>query len=59
MEKRVAAPNWVAAGKRAGWPLSPSQPKNGFEGFASFVTNPAPGRKNLKSLNLKSLNLKS
>ena len=24
-EKRVAARNRVAAGKRAGWPLSPSQ----------------------------------
>ena len=36
-EKRVAAPNWVAAGKRAGWPLSPTR-KEGFGGFASFVT---------------------
>ena len=36
-EKRVAAPNRVAAGKRAGWPLSPPC-KKGFEGFAGFVT---------------------
>ena len=36
-EKRAAAPNWVAAGKRASWPLSPTQ-KNGFVGFAGFVT---------------------
>ena len=36
-EKRVAARNRVAAGKRAGWPLSPSK-KKGFEGFAGFVT---------------------
>jgi hypothetical protein len=36
-EKRVAARNRVAAGKRASWPLSP-QPKYGFESFAGFVT---------------------
>ena len=36
-EKRVAARNRVAAGKRAGWPLSPTR-KKGFEGFAGFVT---------------------
>ena len=36
-EKRVAAPNRVAAGKRASWPLSPTL-KIGFEGFAGFVT---------------------
>ena len=33
-EKRVAARNRVAAGKRAGWPLS----LEGFEGFVGFVT---------------------
>ena len=33
-EKRVAAPNRVAAGKRAGWPLSPPC-KKGFEGFVT------------------------
>ena len=26
-EKRVAARNWVAAGKRASWPLSPAEKK--------------------------------
>jgi hypothetical protein len=31
----MAAPNRVAAGKRAGWPLS--HHKNSFEGFAGFV----------------------
>jgi hypothetical protein len=36
-EKRAAAPNRVAAGKRASWPLSPTK-KNGFVGFAGFVT---------------------
>ena len=36
-EKRVAAPNRVAAGKRASWPLSPTK-KKGFVGFAGFVT---------------------
>ena len=36
-EKRVAARNRVAAGKRAGWPLSPPCKKD-FEGFAGFVT---------------------
>ena len=36
-EKRVAAPNRVVAGKRAGWSLSPPC-KKGFEGFAGFVT---------------------
>ena len=36
-EKRAAAPNWVAAGKRASWPLSPTK-KKGFVGFAGFVT---------------------
>ena len=36
-EKRAAAPNWVAAGKRAGWPLSPTE-ENGFVGFVGFVT---------------------
>ena len=43
-EKRVAAPNWVAARKRAvpnqvrnEGPLSPTQ-KKGLEGFAGFVT---------------------
>ena len=25
--KRVAAPNWVADGKRASWPLSPTEKK--------------------------------
>ena len=35
-EKRAAAPNWVAAGKRASWPLSPTKEK-GFEGFVGFV----------------------
>ena len=37
-EKRAAAPNRVAAGKRASWPLSPTK-KNGFVGFVGFVTN--------------------
>ena len=36
-EKRVAARNRVAAGKRAGWPLSTALIK-GFEGFVGFVT---------------------
>jgi hypothetical protein len=36
-EKRVAARNRVAVGKRASWPLSPAK-KKGFEGFAGFVT---------------------
>ena len=36
-EKRVAARNRVAAGKRASWPLSLAK-KKGFEGFAGFVT---------------------
>ena len=36
-EKRAAAPNRVAAGKRASWPLSPTQ-KNGFVSFVGFVT---------------------
>jgi len=35
-EKRAAAPNRVAAGKRASWPLSPTKEK-GFEGFVGFV----------------------
>ncbi|MBQ6307642.1 MAG: hypothetical protein IJK78_13880 [Bacteroidales bacterium] len=35
-EKRAAAPNWVAAGKHASWPLSPTKEK-GFEGFVGFV----------------------
>ncbi|MBQ6307554.1 MAG: hypothetical protein IJK78_13435 [Bacteroidales bacterium] len=34
--KHVAAPNRVAAGKRASWPLSPAE--KGFVGFAGFVT---------------------
>ena len=43
-EKRAAAPNWVAAGKRAvpnqvrnEGPLSPTE-ENGFVGFVGFVT---------------------
>ncbi|MDO5314779.1 MAG: hypothetical protein Q4F82_01570 [bacterium] len=36
-EKRVAARNRVAAGKRASWPLSTALIK-GFEGFVGFVT---------------------
>ena len=36
-EKRVAARNRVAAGKRASWPLSPALTK-GFVGFVGFVT---------------------
>ena len=36
-EKRAAAPNRVAAGKRASWPLSPTE-ENGFVGFVGFVT---------------------
>ena len=36
-EKRAAAPNWVAAGKRASWPLSPTKKKS-FVGFVGFVT---------------------
>ena len=36
-EKPTAAPNRVAAGKRASWPLSPTK-KNGFVGFVGFVT---------------------
>ena len=35
-DNRAAAPNQVAAGKRAGWPLSHHK-KNSFEGFAGFV----------------------
>jgi hypothetical protein len=35
-EKRAAAPNRVAAGKRASWPLSPTQKKS-FVGFVGFV----------------------
>jgi hypothetical protein len=35
-KRGAAVPNWVAAGKRAGWPLS--LPKNGFDGFESFVS---------------------
>ena len=37
-EKRAAAPNRVAAGKRASWPLSPTK-KKGFVSFVGFVTN--------------------
>ena len=33
-----AAPNQVAAGKRAGWPLSKQKRKNRFGGFVGFVT---------------------
>ena len=36
-EKRAAAPNRVAAGKQASWPLSPAK-KKGFVGFVGFVT---------------------
>ena len=36
-DKRAAAPNQVAAGKRASWPLSLTQ-KKGFVGFVGFVT---------------------
>ena len=50
-EKRVAAPNRVAAGKRAGWPLSPPC-KKGFEGFAGFVT-----KKKYKVITIKYLDL--
>ena len=46
-EKRVAARNRVAAGKRAGWPLSPTC-KKGFGCFAGFVT-----KKEIKSLTIK------
>jgi hypothetical protein len=35
-EKCVAAPNRVAAGKRAGWPLSPAK-ESGFICFVGFV----------------------
>ena len=35
-EKRVTAPNRVAAGKRASWPLSPPC-KKGFEGFVTKI----------------------
>ena len=35
-EKRVAAPNRVAAGKRAGWPLSLAK-ESGFICFVGFV----------------------
>lgn len=49
-EKRVAARNRVAAGKRAGWPLSPTC-KKGF-GFCRFCD-----KKEIKSLTIKSLQL--
>ena len=54
-EKRVAARNRVAAGKRAGWPLSPTE-ENGFVGFVGFVTKQKRIKQQINKIKVKSLN---